>query len=395
MKRIAVLLCTLAAFAASIAGAQGKFSGYMFGDYFYNVGKDTMFSKLSKTVVPGNKDFQAFQIRRIYLTYDNDISDKFTARFRLEGNTIASENGSSSTASRVTGSSLSQLYIKDAYVKWKNIFAGSDLIFGVQPTTAFDISEGVWGYRSLEKTIMDLRGIISSRDMGLALRGKFDDGGMFQYWFMVGNNSGNDDATNRHKRVSLNLQIKPVKNVIVDLNGDYIARADINDPASVTVPRATVSNNTLTYSIFAAYNDPTSITIGVEAFMQSTQNGEADPADATGKTLKSLNALGVSIFGNYWFTPEFGLVARYDIFNPNTDSNFPLVPTVMPTGSNTYAYSLSRNYLIAGLTFRPDKNVQIMPNIQMETYQAPRNITNAPSISSSVTARLTFFWNFL
>ena len=120
-----------------------------------------------------------------------------------------------------------------------------------------------------------------------------------------------------------------------------------------------------------------------------------DPADKTNKTLKSLNALGVSIFGYYWFTPEIGLIARYDLFNPNTDSNFPAAPTVMPTGSATYPFSLSRNYIVAGLTFRPDKNVQIMPNIQVETYQAPRNVTSAPSIDASVTARLTFYWNFL
>ncbi|HEX7572377.1 MAG TPA: hypothetical protein VF514_04740 [Bacteroidota bacterium] len=390
MKRIAMLACTLAVLGVALAGAQGKFSGYVFGDYFYNVAKDTGFSRLSRTVVPGNKDFQAFQIRRIYLTYDNDISEKFTARFRLEGNMIASENGSSGTASRLSGSSLQQIFIKDAYVKWKNIFAGSDLIFGVQPTTAYDISEGVWAYRSLEKTIMDLRGIISSRDLGLALRGKFDDAGMFGYWFMVSNNSGQDDATNRYKRVSLNLQVKPVKNVIVTLDGDFRTQDKINDPASTTVPKATLPNNVLTYALFAAYNDPTLFTLGVEAFMQSTQNGEVDPSNS--KALKSLNAFGVSIFGYYWFTPEIGLIGRYDIFNPNTDSNFPLAGSVSTPG---YAASLTRNYLIAGLSFKPDKNVQIIPNLQMETYQAPRNVTNAVSIDASVTARLTFYWVFL
>jgi len=392
MKRIVMLICILAALGVSLAGAQGKFSGLVFGDYLYNVAKDTAFSNLSRTVVPGAKDFQAFQIRRIYFTYDNDISEKFTARFRLEGNMLATEGGSTSTASRLSGSSLSQLYVKDAWLKWKNIFAGSDLIFGVQPTTAFDISEGVWAYRSLEKTIMDLRGIISSRDLGLALRGKFDEGGMFQYWFMVSNNAAQDDETNKYKSVALNLQVKPVKNVIVTLNGDYRSQAKINDPASTATPKATLSNNVTTYSLFAAYNDPSLVMVGAEAFMQNTQNGMADPGDKTGKTLKTLSAFGVSFFGYYWFTPEIGIIGRYDIFNPNTDSNFPLAGAVTAPG---YSASLSRNYLIAGLTFRPDKNVQIMPNIQMETYQTPRNVTNAPSIDASVTARLTFYWVFL
>ena len=397
MKRTAISLCALVLLGTAFASAQGKFSGYVFGDYFYNVAKDSAFSKLSRTVVPGSKAFNAFQIRRFYFTYDNDISEKFTARLRLEGNAIASELGSSGTASRLSGSSLSQLFVKDAYVMWKNIFTGSNLIFGIQPTTAFDISEGVWGYRSLEKTIMDLRGIISSRDMGLALRGKFDDAGMFQYWIMVGNNSGNDDAVNRNnKRASLNLQIKPAKNVIVDLNGDYIGRPDINDPLSTTAPKATLGNSILTYSLFAAYNDPTLVTIGVEAFMQSIAHNEADPADATGKTLKAQSQLGISVFGYYWFTPEWALIARYDMFNPYTDSNYPYVaPGTVAPGSTSYPASLTRSYIIAGLSFRPDKNVQIMPNVQVESYQTPRNVTNAPSIDASVTARLTFYWVFL
>jgi hypothetical protein len=60
-----------------------------------------------------------------------------------------------------------------------------------------------------------------------------------------------------------------------------------------------------------------------------------------------------------------------------------------------YAASLTRNYLIAGLSFKPDKNVQIIPNIQMETYQAPRNVANAVTVDASVTARVTFYWVFL
>ena len=32
--------------------------------------------------------------------------------------------------------------VKDAYLQWNNIFSGSNLIFGLSPTPAFDVSEG-------------------------------------------------------------------------------------------------------------------------------------------------------------------------------------------------------------------------------------------------------------
>src|SRR5512143_3253741 len=144
------------------AQSQGKFSGLMFGDYFYNVARDTVFRRtnLPNSAVGGQKDLQGFQFRRIYFTYDNDISEKFTTRFRLEADQAAlSSNGKIST------------YVKDAYLKWKNIFGGSDLTLGLQPTPAYEISENAWGSRSLEKTIMDLRGIIPSRHLGISLPG--------------------------------------------------------------------------------------------------------------------------------------------------------------------------------------------------------------------------------
>jgi len=396
MKKLAILALCLTAFSASNVLAQGKFSGLVFGDYFYNIARDTAIGKLKPAIVsPGTKDFQGFQIRRIYLTYDYDFSERFTSRFRVEGNTIASQGGSSAVASRLSGSSLSQLFIKDAWLKWKNIFHGSDLIFGIQPTAAYDISESVWQYRALEKTIMDLRGIIPSRDMGVSLRGKFDDPGMFQYWFMFAGNSGQDDATNKYKRLSLNLQVKPVNKVIVTLFGDFRTLPNVNDPTSKTAPPATVANNVMTYALFAAYNDPDALTVGVEGFLQTQQNAQA--TSATDKTLKSLSQLGFTVFGVWAFDPEWSAIVRYDLYNPDTDSSVPFAGTVVAPG---WAASLNRNYIIAGLAFKPEKNVQIIPNVQYESYQTPRNVVASPtasvaSIDASVTARVTFYWVFM
>ena len=107
-----------------------KISGYMFGDYFYNVARDTSLATQNNVVNGGAKDLNGFQFRRIYLSFDNQISTTYSVRLRLEGTTGAP-------------------VIKDAFLRWKNIFSGSDLFFGIQPTPAFEVSESYWGFRSL------------------------------------------------------------------------------------------------------------------------------------------------------------------------------------------------------------------------------------------------------
>src|SRR5512140_1114716 len=187
------ILCLVAALLVSTSSvwAQGKISGLAYGDYFYNVARDTAFARaaLPNSALTGEKSYQAFQFRRIFFTYDHDISEKFTARFRLEADQV------SNTTDGKFG-----VAVKDAFLKWKNVFQGSDLIFGLQPTPEIDIVEAAWGYRSLEKTIVDLRGIAFARDLGLALRGKTDTSGVFSYWVQVGNGNNNKPENDKYKR---------------------------------------------------------------------------------------------------------------------------------------------------------------------------------------------------
>ena len=353
------------------AKSQGKFSGLMFGDYFYNVARDTTFRRtnLSNSAVSGQKDLQGFQFRRIYFTYDNDISEKFTTRFRLEADQAAlSSNGKIST------------YVKDAYLKWKNIFGGSDLTFGLQPTPAYEISENAWGYRSLEKTIMDLRGIIPSRHLGISLKGKLDEGGSVNYWLMFANNSTSTSVPNgtvagndKFKRYSLHLQFKPSDKLQITLYGDLLARPQVNDPKSTAVPRATLSNDAITGAVFVGYAEKDKYNFGVEGFLNSTAN---QFVNATGSPA-ALSALGITVFGTVNLQQDLVLIARYDYFDPNTSSD---------------AKGDMRNYILAGLSFKVDKNVQIIPNVQLETYEA---VPNGPSLDPSVTGRITFYYNFL
>ena len=131
---------------------------------------------------------------------------------------------------------------------------------------------------------------------------------------------------------------------------------------------------TWTEALFVGYNEPFAYNIGAEAYMTSQSNSYTPP----GGSLGSKNGLGYSIFGSYNFIPELALVLRYDNYDPNTD------------GASTYD---ARNYVIAGLSWKVDKNVSIQPNVLYETYQATAAGKGTPD--PSVTARVTLYYVFL
>ncbi len=384
MKKQLFLLAVGLFLVSAVAFGQGKFSGYMFGDYYFNVARDASFTNAgvapaaaaSSASAPGGTSMQAFQFRRIYFAYDNDISEMFTTRFRLEADQPATLTG---TGGDELAGGKTATFVKDAYLTWKNVFSGSNLTFGIQPTPAYDISETAWGYRFLEKTIMDLRGIVSSRDLGISLRGNLIGNGMVNYWALIGNDNGNSPENNKYKRYYFNVQIKPVTNLMATVYVDY---KDAADKPNLAHPPVLVSNSTLTEAVFINYAVPFTYNFGFEAFMNSLSNGYA----ATGATtLSSKNALGFTVFGAYNLMADLSIVARYDSYDPNT-------------GSDYAAKGDSRNYIIGGLSWKADKNVSISPNILYETYETPVNAATGvkgTAIDASVTARLTFYYIFL
>lgn len=357
---LAVILCAgfFPVLAQESEKPPGKFSGYMFGDVFFNAARDDNFSSLKNTAIPGDKEARGFQFRRIYLTYDNDISSRFSARLRFEADQVE-------LTSKKDKSSKTAIFVKDASLKWKNIFEGSDLILGIQPPPSFEISEAAWGYRSLEKTIMDLRGIASSRDFGLALKGRFDTEANYNYWVMIANNSGVNAETDKYNRFYSHIHVKPFANFQATLYADYNQKPKILSADS----SKTIDNNATTFGVFAGYSEKDRYSFGVETVMSSTQNGL--------NRSKTNNAVGLTVFGTYALTSSWGLVARFDYFDPSNDKD---------------VKGDARNYLLGGVTWKVDKNVSFTPNVQVETFQKPPG-GKAPD--ASVTYRITFFYAFL
>src|ERR1051326_1767470 len=126
------------AFKAGRANS-GRIWGYAFGDYYYKGHTDTLNRGGANQYTGIPKDRNAFQFRRIYLGYDYNITQKFSADLLLatEDNFPAGNPPSSTTASGdlLSNSKLS-FYIKLANIRWKNIWKGTDLIVGQQATAA-------------------------------------------------------------------------------------------------------------------------------------------------------------------------------------------------------------------------------------------------------------------
>lgn len=328
------------------AGSVGpiKFSGLMFGDLYYN----------ANAINPANKDLNGWQFRRIYLTTDYTISSNFSSRFRLEADQSAlSSNSKIST------------FVKDAWLKWKDIFSGSDLFVGISPTPAFEVSEGAWGYRPIEKTIMDYFGIVSSRDLGIDLKGKLDEKGIANYWIKIGNNSGNSPESNKYKRYYASFQIKPNDNLMFNLYGDFASYAKRLDPFDGQLK----DNSAFVFAGFINYKQSNSFSLGVESFIKSQQNNYSPNGSLS--SLESQTGFGLSVWGRVLLNENVGLVARYDTFDPNTNS-----------AANNDKHGL----IIGAVDFKVDKHVSVMPGIEVHTLQGADN--------SDVTPRVTFFWEF-
>jgi hypothetical protein len=343
----------------------GKVWGLVFGDYYVKTHADSLNrGNVQYSNIP--KNYNAFAFRRIYLGYDYQISEKFAAQLLL-----AHESDNLDASGERT------VYIKAANVRWKNIIHNNDLIIGQMATPVFALmSEPVWGYRSVEKTIADMRKIGSSNDLGIAWQGKLNDKGDYGYNLMIANGSAQKPETDKYKKFYGELYAKFLgQKIIVDVTGDY-------EPSSATQSKTTVKG-------FVAYQTDL-FTAGIEVVnqMQKAASKDTTAGAANGKNV-DVNLLGLSIFARGQIIKDkLNYFARYDNFNPDTkfDANVKY---------STKVASDKENFITAGIDWMPVKNVHIMPNVWVDSFSSMKNnVSGKVKSDYDLTARLTFYYVF-
>jgi hypothetical protein len=318
----------------------GSFSGRVYSDYYW-------------VAQNNNSDLEGengFWFRRIYLTYNKTLNSQFSTRLRLEMNSDGSFGNQGVKMTPV---------VKDAYLKWKK--EDHQILAGISGTPAFGVVEDVWGYRSVEKTPLDLYGMASTRDFGLSAKGSLLDEGNLKYHFMLGNGNNNRaNEINQGKKWMLSLGYNLTESILVEIYGDYDDRSGLND--------------TYILQAFAAYQSE-NFNLGILLAQQTYKNALPDG---------DLNTTLGSLFGHFVITDKTRGFLRLDhAFDgvPGTEDNdyLPIVSSVSST------------LIIAGVDYSLSDNIKLQPNIEAVLY-GENDPGNAPG--TDLIPRMTLFYKF-
>jgi hypothetical protein len=339
----AVCLCALA-LVPTLASAEGKFSAWVFGDYYYFVDNH------DSTLVDKN----GFWFRLINLTWDEKIDDALSARLRIEA---ASPGSFHDAPASMLG------YMKDAWIKWSG--NGQSVILGLSPTASHSYTEDLWGYRHLEKIPFEIAGFGGSRDIGLAITGGVLEENRLGYHVMLANGNGLLNEQDARKRVSGSLRFRVTDALSLEVYGDFEDRPENSD-------RVTMRG-------FAGYKG-SKARAGVE-YTQQTRDQSAG---------NSYDLRVVSGFVTGKVAEKIWLVGRADRhldgdpnYSPESAPGRPYLP---------YDSSVSNTFLLAGFEWVARDNVTFSPNVEAVVYDEPDG--GGPAPVDDVVGRVTFMFKY-
>ena len=337
-----LFICLLLSGPTVLWSSSGKISGYFFGDYYYVLKSHD--AELEKR--------NGFQYRRVYFTYNKELSDTLSTRFRLE-------MSSQSFPTRETSSKI-EPFLKHGYLRWKRPQWRTNIYLGLSDTPALQNVNKVWGYRSIAKTVLDLHKMGSSTDFGIRLQGDIDKSKKISYHLMFANGMSTKTEIDKNKKIALSLAAKPVTGVILEGYADLENAVDLG--------------RWYTLQGLVGYQRE-QLRFGVQLANQTRQ--QEDDED--------LNLLVGSVFGAAQLIEKHvWAFARFDrLFNPNPDakriSYIPFDDTAAP------------NMVLIGLDWAPSEAFHIMPNLIFVFYDEPDTGTK-PDVT--IMPRLTALFRF-
>lgn len=330
------IICFLAAFALGLivleAQAEVNWQGYMFGDLFY----------IAQHHDPDIKNANGFWFRRIYSTWDFTLSDTVKGRLRLE----MSDVGDFTTKAKMIP------YVKDAYLQVK--IGRQTLIAGISGSPTIGGIEGLWGYRHLEKTPLDLFKLGNSREFGIALKG----GNSTYYHIMFANGNANSSESNKGKKFLGSFGLKPAKGLLLEVYADY--EWDFKNGKSYSVLQG-----------LAGYEGRW----GRTGFLYANRHYRH------GDIEKNYGLFSGFVIVNA--SDSIDVIIRFDkLFNESIEKTISYIP---------FSTEAMVNFLITAVSFQVTDNVWLIPNVKFAFYE---NTTIGEKPGNDIYLNITFWWKF-
>ena len=290
----ALLICLGFSVAGPAQAVDLTLQGVVFADY--------------SLVMDSYQATHGLRFRRITLKKTLEVSDALSGRFRLE----TRDGGLDGELSEI------RPFVKHAYLRYRphrrHLFR-----LGLTGTPAWTVSERVWGYRPVEKTIMDRKKIASSVDTGIGYDLQLDAEGRLAVRTMAALGRAPGSSTDSNGKVYGLVHFRPRPfhmTAYLDRErrpGDY---GHTTLAAFLGLKRGRLHG-------------------GVEGFVQSLDHTAADP-----------RLRGLSVFGAERLTNRLETFVRADFFDPDEGS-----------GED------GERFLLVGLRIKAAEALHLMPNV--------------------------------
>ena len=319
-----------------------------------------------------DNDANAFDLTRVWFGLDSQMSKHWRARIVLAGSRSKLEQEETAevpsgkeddpstpdvdesvqevvTGFGSAGKGAFDVYVTYAFFTYKPFDAlGFDM--GMIPNAYNTKIYDYWRYNYIITAALYVHKMTRSSfgDVGAAVHGNFPKGyGGYRVALLNGEGKKAEEA-NAGKAGEVQVHLYPFRsiNALSNLSLMGFVRYDKQEPDYPEMSHL-IYDALLSYQLEVA--DGMGFSLNGEYIQRTTTFG--DDTDA-------INSVVFSGWADFWFLRNYGLLGRYDYFDPNTEND----------EDSGVGYEDETGHLLAGVFYNPIKQVKLCLNYRMDTY---------------------------
>jgi len=299
-------------------------SGYIlanFQQYLNEEGKYSAVLDGTDWVDEGPNGFDEFQLTRAYLIFQADWNEKLSTNV--------------TTDIRTDSDNVRRLYVKYAYVDLKELWPNSKIRFGLQdPPWGSYIDTGLWRYRMVEQAYANYWGTLATYDFGLGVMGSLLDKKLLYHLAVLNGEGGSGIETDRFKEYTGRLSLdfgSPDTFRIYPSIGYSTHRFNDDEDFKDEVMLAGLGMDFWKIHLGAEYNQGIlTMTQGSYPLVRGVwPSGATSLIAATAGSDngvltedKDVKFGGYAVYTDIKLADKLNLFGRYDLYDPNTDSDY-------------------------------------------------------------------------